>query len=186
MPLDALRKHILWRVSRDCQSLSASCPRVYLLLAATCALAGYLYLLLFPWLVVASALGIYKAVNNGNSVVWDLVIIWLLVGALSALVSYRIFTFRPVLPDGKVLDRKKHPILFQLVADLSRHYHNPCVDRIVLSSIRTARVVKKYTRGRPATAAMSVGTTVSMRSGAPAGSVLEALQSAGKLAVSTT
>lgn len=120
-------------VARQCQSLSESYPRAYLLLAITCALVGYLYLLLFPCLVVTSALGIYKAVINGNSIVWDLVIIWLLVGALSALVSYCMFRFRPVLPAGKVLNRTTHPILFQLVADLSRHYRNPHVDRIVLS-----------------------------------------------------
>ena len=133
IPMDALRKQIFWVAGGLCQSLSESRPRAYLLLAITCALIGYLYLLLFPCLVVASALGIYQSVNTGYSVVWDQLIIWLLAGTLSAKISYCIFRLRPLQPDGKVLNSTTHPVLLQLIADQSRYYCGPRVDRIVLS-----------------------------------------------------
>ncbi len=120
-------------VCTHCQSLSESRPRVYLLLATAFALAGYAYLLLFPWLVLASALEIHHAVFSGEGIAWVQLLTWLVVGALAALVSYRLFMFRPALPAGSVLDSPACRALFQLVADQSRHYHSPHIDRMVLS-----------------------------------------------------
>jgi hypothetical protein len=66
-------------------------------------------------------------------VAWNAVLFWLIAGVFSALVSYRLYRYRPPLPSGKVLDRSTQPALFQLVAEQSRHYRTPRIDRIVLS-----------------------------------------------------
>lgn len=114
-------------------ALSESRPRLYLLLAAAAALAGYLWLLLFPWLVLASVRGIHGALGASPSVAWNQVFAWLVTGSCAVLVCYRLYRFRPVLPAGDVLDRATHPALFRLVADQSAHYRGIRIDRILLS-----------------------------------------------------
>jgi hypothetical protein len=133
IPAGIGRESLLGMVCEQCQSLSDSRPRVYLLLATAFALAGYAWLLLFPWLVFASALGIYHAVFAGEGIAWALLLIWLVVGVLAALVSYRLFHFRPAMPAGRELDNLSCTALFKLVADQSRHYCSIRIDRIVLS-----------------------------------------------------
>jgi hypothetical protein len=142
IPQTDWKKSILKVIGTQCQSLAVSHPRVYLLVAATFALAGYVYLLLFPWLVFRSGIGIYEALFNSQTLVWSHVLIWLAVAAFSILVSYRIFWFRPALPPGIVLDKNTAPLLFQLVADQVRHYHCTRIDRIVLSSDFELDIVK--------------------------------------------
>ena len=136
------KNSILGVIGTQCQSLAESHPRIYLLVAATFALAGYVYLLLFPWLVFRSGIGIYEALFKGQTLVWSHVLIWLAVAMLSILVSYRIFRFRPALPSGIVLDKNTAPLLFQLVADQVRYYHCARIDRIVLSSDFELDIVK--------------------------------------------
>ncbi|MGB5473529.1 MAG: hypothetical protein WBQ78_08630 [Gammaproteobacteria bacterium] len=134
MPALAWRKPFLQAVGAWSQSLSESHPRLYLLFAATSALAGYLWLLLFPWLVFASGHGLYEVVSSGSDMAWGRVFTWLVVGACSALVSYRLYRFRPALSAGNTLDSTTHSALFRLVADQSRHYRGTRIDHIVLSS----------------------------------------------------
>jgi len=133
IPVESLGRRIHEMAGRQGKSLSESHPRAYLLLAAAFALVGYLYLLVFPCLVIASVAGLYAAAIKGDSVAWAMVLLWLLVGASSAMVSYCLFRFRPALPVDRELDRTTHPALFQLVTDQTGHYHSPCMDRIVLS-----------------------------------------------------
>jgi hypothetical protein len=132
MPETEWKNSILRAIGTQCQSLAESHPRVYLLVAATFALVGYVYLLLFPWLIYKSGFGIYEILFKSQDLVWSHALIWLAVCALSILVSYRIFWFRPALPSGIVLEKDTAPSLFQLVADQARHYGTK-IDRIVLS-----------------------------------------------------
>jgi hypothetical protein len=132
LPETEWKNSILRVIGTQCQSLAKSHPRVYLLVAATFALVGYVYLLLFPWLIYKSGFGIYEILFKSQDLVWSYALIWLTVGALSILISYRIFWFRPALPSGIVLKKDIAPSLFRLVADQARHYGTK-VDRIVLS-----------------------------------------------------
>jgi len=126
------KNSILRVIGTQCQSLAESHPRAYLLVAATFALVGYVYLLLFPWLIYRSGIGIYEILFKSQYLVWSHALIWLALGVLSILISYRIFWFRPASPSGIVLKKDTAPSLFQLVADQARHYGTK-VDRIVLS-----------------------------------------------------
>ena len=149
MPEKDWRNSILRVIGTQCQSLATSHPRVYLLVAATFALVGYLYLLLFPWLIYRSGFGIYEILFKSQNLVWSHALIWLAVGVLSILVSYRIFWFTPASPSGIVLKRDSAPSLFQLVANQARHYGTR-IDRIVLSGKFELEIVEKTRRGLPA------------------------------------
>ena len=148
MPENKRKNSILRAIGTQCQSLSVSHPRVYLLVAATFALVGYVYLLLFPWLIYRSGTGIYEILFKSQGLVWSHALTWLAVGMFSILISYRIFWFRPALPSGVVLTKDTVPSLFQLVADQARHYGTR-VDRIVLSGKFELDILKTPLCGLP-------------------------------------
>lgn len=141
LPDTGWKKSILRVIGTQCQSLAESHPRIYLLLAVTFALVGYLYLLLFPWLVFRSGFGIYEGLFKSQILVWSHLLFWLAVAAVSSLVSYRIIRFRPAFPSGMLIGREAAPSLFQLVAHQARHYGTR-VDRIVLSDKFDIDIVK--------------------------------------------
>ena len=136
------KNSILRAIGTQCQSLAESHPRAYLLVATTFALAGYACLLFFPWLVFRSVIGIHEVLFKSQSLDWIHLLIWLAVAMLSILASYRIFLFRPALPSGVVLNKNTAPMLFQLVADQTRHYGGTGIDRIVLTSDFELDIVK--------------------------------------------
>lgn len=133
-PDTAWRRLILRMVGTGCQSLSQSLPRVYLLVAATFGLVGFAYLMLFPCLVLTSGYGLYEVLFTNQSIEWSHVLIWLAIGALSILVSYRTFQFRPVLPAGILLNEEKAPSLYELVKGQLAYYRRTRIDRIIVSN----------------------------------------------------
>ena len=142
------RKSFLHGVCEFSASYAGAFPRGYLLTAVVVASAGYLYLLLFPCMVLASASGIYGAIA-GEEMTWLHAITWLVVGALSALISYRLYRFRPALPTGKRLDRESCPELFKLITDLASHYRGIRIDRVVLSGDFGVDIIRTPHRAVP-------------------------------------
>ena len=134
IPRFAWRESILRILGTHFQSLSESHPRAYLLLAASFGLVGFVYLLLFPGLALISGHGLYEALLTNQTIAWGHALTWLVLGALSILVSYRIFWYRPALPAGIVLNKDAAPLLHQLVKDQLGHYLRTRVDRILVSN----------------------------------------------------
>lgn len=141
LPEKGWEKSILRVIGTQCQSLAESLPRTYLLFAVTFALVGYLYLLLFPWLVFRSVFGIYEGLFKTQILVWSHLLFWLAVAVASSLVSYRLIRFRPTFPPGILIGKEAAPSLFQLVAYQARHFGTR-VDRIVLSGKFEIDIVK--------------------------------------------
>ena len=136
-------KHsLLQRFDTGVDSLAEICPRGYLLAATVLALAGYGWLLLFPWLVLAGISGTYEALTAQPDVAWSRLLIWSTVTAGSALVTWRMARYRPTLPAGVVLDREKAAALFDLVDELVRHYRRPGIDRVVIGEEFALELVK--------------------------------------------
>jgi len=133
---------LLQRFDTGVESLAETCPRGYLLAATVLALAGYGWLLLFPWLVLAGISGTYEALTGQPAVAWSRLLIWSTVTAGSVLVTCRMAQFRPALPAGVVLDRRKATALFDLVYELGRHYRSPKVDRVVINGKFALELVK--------------------------------------------
>lgn len=134
IPKMVWRQSILGKIGTQCQSLSELYPRAYRLGAATFAIIGFVYLLLFPCMVFISVYSLYAALLKSQTVVWSHVLIWLATAAFSILVSYRIIRFKPELPAGPVLNMDAAPLLHQLVEDLLKHFCSTRVDRIALSN----------------------------------------------------
>ena len=136
-------KHsLLQRFDNGIESFAETFPRGYLLAVTILALAGYGWLLLFPWLVLAGISGAYEALTGQPAVVWSRLLMWTAVAAGAALVTYRMGRFRPALPAGSVLDRNKAPVLFELVDELGWHYRRSVIDRVVVSG-EFALVIEK-------------------------------------------
>jgi hypothetical protein len=68
---------ILGVIGKQCQSLAELNTRAYLLFAATFALVCYAYLLLFPWLVFRSGVGLHEVLFRSQTLVWSHLLIWL-------------------------------------------------------------------------------------------------------------
>ena len=133
---------LLQRFDIGVESLAETFPRGYLLATTVLAIAGYGWLLLFPWLVLAGISGAHEALTAQPAVAWSLLLIWSTVTAGSALITWRMARYRPALPAGVVLDREKATALFDLVDELARHYRRPKIDRVVIGGDFALDLVK--------------------------------------------
>jgi hypothetical protein len=131
------------------KSLAETRPRAYLLATALLAVVGCLWLLMFPWLVLAGISGAYEAVTGAPAVAWIPLLLWIAVTAGAALVTYRMVRFRPAPPAGVVLDRKNTPALFVLVNELRQQYRAPWIDRVMISGEFELEIVKTPCCGLP-------------------------------------
>ena len=149
MPDTGWRQLLLQRIGTGIDRLAKSRPRGYLLTATIFALAGYGWLLMFPWLVLAGVAGVYDALTGRPAIAWLQLLIWTAVAAGSALVCYRTARFRPALPAGIVLERSRVPALFSLVGELCRHYRGPAIDRVVITGAFELEILKTPCRALP-------------------------------------
>jgi hypothetical protein len=144
-----LEHSLLRRFDGALETLAESRPRAYLLVTMTLAAIGYAWLLLFPWLVLTGVSSAYEAVTAGPHVDWSRLLIWMVVATGAALVTYHLASFRPTLPAGAMLDRKKVPALFVLINELRQQYHAPWIDRVMISGEFELRIVKTPYCGLP-------------------------------------
>lgn len=124
------------------ESLTKSFPRFYLACVTLLALFGYLYVLLFPLLVIAGILNIYESVAVSAVIDWQSALTWLAVVIVASLVSYRSAQFKPAPPVGLTLTEDKAPELFALVQQYSIHFKRPLIHRIVLTANYELDIVK--------------------------------------------
>jgi hypothetical protein len=136
------RQSLLQRIGAGLEDFAETHHRGYLLLVTAAALAGYGWLLLFPWLVLAGVSGGYEALTGQPAIAWNPLLIWSFVAAGSALVTYRMARFRPALPAGIALDRNKVPALSELISELGRHFRRPGIDRVVITGAFELEIVK--------------------------------------------
>jgi hypothetical protein len=140
---------LLGRFDSALETLAESRQRAYLLVTTTLAVIGYAWLLMFPALVLTAVSGTYDAVTAGPHVDWSRLLIWSIVAAGTALVTYRLASFRPALPAGAMLDRKKAPALFVLINELRQQYRAPWIDRVMVSGEFELRIMKTPCCGLP-------------------------------------
>lgn len=149
MPAPGWWRSVLELSGSELQDLEETYPRACVLLATLFAAAGYACLLLFPVLVLAGMSGLHETLHENRALVWSQMLAWSSLFAVSMLVSYRIFRFRPAPPGGILLDRDTAPALFELLATQRRHYSRIRIDRVVLSGRFELRIVKTPLRGLP-------------------------------------
>ena len=123
-------------------------PRAYLTLTLSLGLCGYLFLLLFPALVVGMPVALFHATEPLMSAHdWFLVSVEVLLLVLGVVMSYIIFNMRFALPSGLELKQQDFPRLAELLAELSQEYGEPRIDRVVLRDRFEVRIVKTPCNG---------------------------------------
>jgi Zn-dependent protease with chaperone function len=128
---------------RGALRLSRYHPNTYLLLTLLAAAGGYLFLFLFPVLLVSMPVALYFSLPAATtSWQWALVSTELVLGLLGATGTVCIATMRFTPPSGLQLDKRHFNRLFELLKELGDIYGNPRIDRVVLRDRFDVRIVK--------------------------------------------
>jgi len=118
-------------------------PGAYLALTLALGLCGYLFVLLFPALVLSMPVALFHAFKPlMSSSDWFVVTVELLLLLLGGVMSYVIFSTRFALPSGLELKARDFPRLFELLAELGEEFGQPRIDRVVLRDRFDVRIVK--------------------------------------------
>ena len=137
------KKSILLFIGKRFQKFASQHPGIYLLTVYCIALLGYMYLLLFPILVLASSFAIFSSLSGNQALAFEQLLIQGLVLILSAIVTYRVVCFRPALPESTVrITKQPAAMLYQLIDDYVRHYRTARIDLIVFTSDFELDIVK--------------------------------------------
>jgi len=129
-------------------TLSNRQTRIYLILTVLFGAAGYLFLLLFPALLVAMPVALFYSLHSVMSTQqWFLVTVQILVLLTGVVMTYAIFKLRFSLPSGLDLTEAGFPRLFELLQELCEIYGEPRIDRVVLRDRFDVRLIKTPRNG---------------------------------------
>lgn len=129
-------------------SLSNRQTRIYLTLTVILGAAGYLFLLLFPALLIAMPVTLFYSVESVMSTQqWFLVTVQAMFLLTGAVMTYAIFKLRFSPPSGLELTQAGFPRLFELLQELGEIYGEPRIDRVVLRDRFDVRIVKTPLNG---------------------------------------
>lgn len=128
--------------------LSNRQARIYKLLALMAGAGGYVFLLLFPVLLVSMPVVLYYSIQPVMS---DMQWFWVTVEAMCLLIGVvmtcAISTMRFSPPSGLELTEARFPRLFELLQELGDIYGEPRIDRVVLRDRFVVRIVKTPRNG---------------------------------------
>lgn len=128
---------------RGALRLSRYHPNAYLLLTLFAAVGGYLFLFLFPALLVSMPAMLYFSVPAATTPwQWCAVASEALLAVIGATGTLAIASMRFPPPSGLELEACGFPRLFELLQELGDTYGNPRIDRVVLRDRFDVRVVK--------------------------------------------
>jgi len=129
-------------------TLSSRQTRIYLTLMVIFAAAGYLFLLLFPALLVAMPVTLFYSVQPIMSAEqWFLVTVQVLSLLAGAVMTYAILKLRFSPPSGLELTEAGFPRLCELLQELGEIYGEPRIDKVVLRDRFDVRIVKTPVNG---------------------------------------
>ena len=133
---------------RGALRLSRYHPNSYLLLTLLAATGGYLFLLLFPTLMLAMPVALYFSLPSVvTPMQWFGVVFQLMLMLLGMAGTFAIATMRFPLPSGLELDQRRFSRLFELLKELGDIYGNPRIDRVVLRDRFDVSIVKTPRNG---------------------------------------
>ena len=128
--------------------LSSRQMRIYLTLTFIFGIAGYLFLLFFPaLLVIMPATLVYTVKSVMSTHHWFFATVQMLLLLTGALMTYTIFRLRFTPPSGLELTQAGFPRLFELLHELSEVYGQPRIDRVVLRDRFDIRIIKTPVNG---------------------------------------
>jgi len=129
-------------------TLSNRQTRIYLILTVMFGAAGYLFLLLFPALLVAMPVTLLYSVQSVMSTQqMFLVTVQAMLLLIGVVMTYAIFKVRFSVPSGLDLTEAGFPRLFELLKELCEIYGEPRIDRVVLRDRFDVRLIKTPRNG---------------------------------------
>jgi len=130
--------------------LNEKFPRVSFGLQIFVAMAGILFLLMFPYLILTLPAELYDSVIHARELKdWIDAFILLILIALGATFSWAIFKLKFPAPSGLEVTEEKFPHLLKLITELQDEFGKPKIDRIVLRDKYEIRVIKTPLSGTP-------------------------------------
>ena len=116
-------------------------PYFYLSVVIALALTAYIFLLLFPVLVVVSLKNIIDSITAGTAD-WSTTAIWTGIAIISVFITYRSAKIKLAQPVGMTLTEDKAPELFKLVGKLRESYGLPAIQRILITGDYELDIIK--------------------------------------------
>lgn len=133
---------------RGALMLSNRQARIYRALTVIAGAGGYLFLLLFPALLISMPVLLYYSVQPVlSNMQWFLIVVEVLSLSIGIVMTYAIFTMRFSLPSGLELTEERFPRLFELLQELRGTYGEPRIDRVILRDRFVVRIVKTPRNG---------------------------------------
>jgi hypothetical protein len=128
---------------RGALRLSRYHPNAYMLLTLLAATGGYLFLFLFPALLVTMPATLYFSLPSAATPMqWFSVATQVMLTVLGATGSVTIASMRFTPPSGLKLDQRRFPRLHELLKELGDVYGNPRIDQVILRDRFDVRIVK--------------------------------------------
>lgn len=128
---------------RGALRLSRYHPNAYLLLTLLAAVGGYIFLFLFPLLLVTMPAAVYFSLPSATTPFdWFIVTSEVMLTLVGAAGTATIAKMRFPMPSGLELEPDRFPRLFELLKELGGIYGNPRIDRVVLRDRFDVRIVK--------------------------------------------
>lgn len=126
---------VLWLASHH--------PRLYLALTAAAGAGGYVFLFMFPALLLVMPIALMVSVRpEMNIYQWSTVVVEALLLLIGGVMTYAISRMRFPVPSGVELSEDGFPRLFALLRELGEIYGEPRIDRVVLRDRFDIRIVK--------------------------------------------
>lgn len=116
-------------------------PHLYLAVVTAVALTAYIFLLLFPALVVVGVMNIIDSITAATGD-WATIMIWAGIVIIAAFISYRSALVKLAQPVGLALTEDKAPELFKLVDKLRESYGFPPIQRILITGDYELDIIK--------------------------------------------
>ncbi len=152
---DAARKSFVSKANHHFKIIIATYPALYLTLITLFALAGLVYLLMFPYLTLVAGYKLIQLAPDftipfaSNPEKWALITAWYFCLVVSLVTSYRIFSLKVCQPKGLKLHQDKAPELFRLIEQLLDQHPQIKIDNIILTQEHKIEIIKTPVFGLP-------------------------------------
>ena len=135
-------KNLKYDLFKSVRSAVDRYPRLYLGVVTLCALLGYIFVLLFPLLMLISLANIYEVFRESEPFAWQSALIWSSVLILSGVIIYRCTLLKLSPPAGLTINEDKAPELFNKLRELHIRFKRPEIRRIVITGNYELDIIK--------------------------------------------
>ena len=130
--------------------LNEKLPRFNFGLCILVALVGFLFLLMFPYLLLTLPFDLYDTLIQAKGVKdWIDAVIQLVLIIIGGTFSWVIYKLHFSLPTGLDVSKEKFPHLLKLIEELQDQFGKPKIDRIIIRDKYEIRVIKTPRSGMP-------------------------------------